>query len=326
MTANRKNNALGDFLRARRVTTDPQPVVMTGGRRRTPGMRREEVAALAGVSKDYYTRLEQGRERHPSEQVLDALATVLGLDAEARAHLQGLARLRGDARFRQEWSEEVSPHLLRLMSRWTETPAMVLSRCLYVLAVNDLARTLFSPMEPGDSLLRFVFLSPASRGFYAEWERVARNGVGSLRAAAGVDPEDPRLVALVAELSAGSADFRRLWHSHDVRAKTWSDKSFHHPVAGDLTLTYETFTVNSAPGQQLLVYQAEPGSPSEHALRLLGTLAGRTPSRDGARTPSADAARTPSPDGARTPSATPSADGALTAAAPPGGGRAPGEG
>ncbi|MEU3186718.1 helix-turn-helix transcriptional regulator [Streptomyces sp. NPDC006923] len=287
MTANRKTNELGEFLRARRITTDPDPLVMTGGRRRTPGMRREEVAALAGVSKDYYTRLEQGRERHPSEQVLDALACVLRLDTEARVHLRGLARLRGGARFRQEWSEEVSPHLLRLMSGWTDTPAMVLSRCLYVLAANDLTRALFSPMEPGDSLLRFVFLSPASREFYTEWERVARNGVGSLRAAAGVDPEDERLVSLVAELSAGSADFRRLWNSHDVRAKTWSDKSFHHPVVGDLTLTYETFSVNSAPGQQLLVYQAEPGSPSEHALRLLDSLAGREPSPVGPLTAAA---------------------------------------
>ncbi|GAA3722002.1 helix-turn-helix transcriptional regulator [Streptomyces tremellae] len=273
MNDTRHTNELGAFLRARRVATAPEPGTATGGRRRTPGLRREEVAALAGVSTDYYTRLEQGRERHPSDQVLDALAAVLRLDAQARAHLLGLARLRAGGRFRTEWGEEVSPQLLRLMEGWKDTPAMVLSRCLYVLAANSLTRVLFSQLPPGDSLLRFVFLSPASRGFYAEWERGARNGVGSLRAAAGANPYDPRLVALVAELSAGSEDFVRLWNSHDVRPKTSSDKSFHHPVVGDLTLTYETFAVNSAPGQQPLVHQAEPGSSSADGLRLPAALA-----------------------------------------------------
>ncbi|WP_433556111.1 helix-turn-helix transcriptional regulator [Pseudonocardia xinjiangensis] len=268
----RSTTELGEFLRARRaVTSSEQSIGQRTGRRRTPGMRREEVATLAGVSTDYYARLEQGRERHPSEQVLDALATVLGLDAEARSHMKALVRRRPTAQSRP-WSEKVHPHLLTLMDGWTHTPAMVLDRCLHVLATNQLASALFSLMTSGDSLVRFVFLDPAARDFYADWEKVARNGVGALRAAAGVDPNDPRLMTLVGELSAKSQDFRRLWARHDVHVKTGGAKRFRHPHVGPLTLTYETFTVNSAPGQQLLIYQAEPGTPAAQALSFLGSL------------------------------------------------------
>ncbi|MEU3186721.1 helix-turn-helix transcriptional regulator [Streptomyces sp. NPDC006923] len=272
MSVGKKSNELGEFLRARRTSTEPDPDVITSGRRRTTGMRREEVAALAGVSKDYYTRLEQGRERYPSDQVLDAIALALRLDAEARAHLLGLVRRQGAARYRRTWSQEVGPDLVRLMAGWTDTPAMVLSRCLDVLAANALARVLFSHVRPGDNLLRFIFLHPASRCFYPQWQEAARDGVGALRAAAGADSGDPRLILLVAELAAGSEEFRRLWDSHYVRGKTSADKEFHHPGVGEFTLTYETLAVSSTPGQQLVVYQAEPGSSSETALRLLSTL------------------------------------------------------
>ncbi|MFF3749890.1 helix-turn-helix transcriptional regulator [Streptomyces sp. NPDC002018] len=272
MPVGKKNNELGEFLRARRTSTEPDPTVITSGRRRTTGMRREEVAALAGVSKDYYTRLEQGRERYPSDQVLGAIALALRLDAEARAHLLGLVRRQSAARYRSTWNQDVAPDLVRLMAGWTDLPAMVLSRCLDVLAANELARVLFSHVPPGDNLLRFIFLHPASCRFYPRWDEAARDGVGALRAAAGADSRDPRLTSLVAELTAGSEEFRRLWDSHHVRAKTAADKEFHHPEVGEFTLAYETLTVNSAPGQQLVIYQAEPGSPSETALRLLSTL------------------------------------------------------
>jgi transcriptional regulator with XRE-family HTH domain len=234
-------------------------------------MRREEVAVLAGVSTDYYTRLEQGRERRPSEQVLTAIADALRLDRDGEAHLRALSRPvhRGF-----QWSEVVSDNLLRLMENWPATPAMVLGRGLYMLAANRLTRLLFSPMQPGDSLVRFVFLTPASRTFYVDWEKVARNGVAAVRAATGSDPGDPKIAGLVDELTQESADFRRIWARHDVKVKTGDVKRFRHPEVGELTLTYETFSVNSAPGQQLLVYQADPGSASERALRLLDDLDG----------------------------------------------------
>lgn len=267
------NSLVGEFLRARRSVTAPLPD--TGdwpGRRRIQGMRREEVAVLAGVSTDYYTRLEQGRERHPSEQVLDALARALRLDYDGREHLRALVRAQAAVPGENRWSQEVSVNLLRLMDGWAHTPAMVLDRGLYMLAENRLTRLLFSDMTPGDSLVRFVFLTPASRTFYAEWEKVARNGVAAVRAATGIDPDDPKITAMIRELSDRSPDFRRLWARHDVQVKTGGVKHFRHPRVGELSLTYETFSVNSAPGQQLLVYQPEPASPSERALRCLSEL------------------------------------------------------
>ncbi|WP_410622355.1 helix-turn-helix transcriptional regulator [Amycolatopsis sp. cmx-8-4] len=264
-------NVLGEFLRARRAQVNPEELGMPGGRgRRVAGLRREEVALLAGVSTDYYVRLEQGRERHPSEQVLDALARALVLDDEATAHLHRLAR--PAARRRARRREQVSPNLVRLMAGWPATPAVVLGRCLTVLAHNPLGRALFDGHTHSGDLVRLVFLDPDARTFYPDWDRVAANTVGGLRAAAGIDPDDPRLIETVGELSVKSEAFRRLWARHDIRQKTHETKRFHHRLVGDLTLSYEALTVNSAPGQQLVVYQAEPGSPSEAALSLLGSL------------------------------------------------------
>ncbi|UOZ05764.1 helix-turn-helix transcriptional regulator [Amycolatopsis sp. WQ 127309] len=264
-------NVLGEFLRARRAQVGPEELGMPGGRgRRVAGLRREEVALLAGVSTDYYVRLEQGRERHPSEQVLDALARALVLDDDATAHLHRLAR--PAARRRARRREQVSPNLVRLMAGWPATPAVVLGRCLTVLAHNPLGRALFDGHTHSGDLVRLVFLDPDARAFYPDWERVAANTVGGLRAAAGIDPDDPRLIETVGELSVRSEAFRRLWARHDIRQKTHETKRFHHRLVGDLTLSYEALTVNSAPGQQLVVYQAEPGSPSEAALSLLGSL------------------------------------------------------
>ncbi|MEU9124574.1 helix-turn-helix transcriptional regulator [Streptomyces sp. NPDC048506] len=266
-------NALGEYLRARRALLTPEQAGLpVSGRRRVAGLRREEVAILAGVSTDYYVRLEQGRERHPSAQVVEALAGALGLDGDAVAHLHRLTRPvpdRGRARTRPE---RVSPALLRMMEGWHRTPAVVLGRCLTVLAHNSLGRALFAGHTHSADLMRLVFLDPGARKFYPDWERVAADTVAALRAAAGTDRDAPQLVRTVGELSLKSPEFRRLWARHDIRRKTHETKRFRHPLVGELTLDYEALTVNSTPGQQLVVYQAVPGSPSEQALALLGSL------------------------------------------------------
>ncbi|WP_406632745.1 helix-turn-helix transcriptional regulator [Amycolatopsis sp. WGS_07] len=265
------SNLLGEFLRARRGITAPADG-FADTRRRVSGLRREEVAQLAGVSTDYYVRLEQGRERTPSAQVVDALGRALQLDDEALAHLHSLARPKPRAR-RRPAKERVSPRLVQLMDAWPQTPAVVLGRTMTVLAANLLGEALFGGHEHSGDLLRLVFLDPDAREFYPDWEQVAVNTVGGLRSAAGTDLDDPLLIEAVGELSLKSADFRRLWARHDLRQKTHETKRFRHPLVGMLTLHYESMTVNSAPGQQLVVYQADPGSPSESALGLLGSLA-----------------------------------------------------
>ena len=267
-------NLLGQFLRARRALLRPEDLGLpAGARRRVAGLRREEVAMLAGMSTDYYVRLEQGRERNPSAQVVDALARVLGLEEDAVAHLHQLARPVPAARRRKGGrGEQVSPVLLRMMEGWHRTPAVVLGRCLTVLAHNALGRALFAGHAHSGDLLRLVFLDPDAKEFYVDWDRVAVNTVAGLRAAVGTDYDDPQLVEVVGELSLRSEEFRRLWARHDIRQKARESKRFRHPVVGELTLDYESLTVNGAPGQQLVVYQADPGSPSEHALSLLGSL------------------------------------------------------
>jgi len=266
------DNRLGEFLRARREVTRPEDYGLPEpGRRRTPGLRREEVALLAGVSADYYVRLEQGRDKHPSEQVVDALARVFALSDEGVAHLRELARPAARRR-RPSRPERVSPALQRLLDTWSHTPAMVIGRCLDVLANNELAAAVNHCSVKGQNQLRVTFLEPEARRIYADWPTVAADTVASLRASAGADLDDPRLTELVGELTLKSEDFRRLWARHDVRAKTAGSKRFRHPMVGELTLSFETFKVNGAAGQTLLVYHAEPGSPSARALALLGSI------------------------------------------------------
>ncbi|MBF8189379.1 helix-turn-helix domain-containing protein [Nonomuraea sp. K274] len=266
-----RENALGRFLRARRELLPPEEVGLpVGERRRVAGLRREEVAGLAGVSTDYYIRLEQGRERHPSAQVVDALARTLCLEEDATAYLHRLARPDGGRRRPPARREQVSLSLLRMMDAWPHTPAVVLGRRLTVLASNVLGKALFDGHAYSGDLVRLVFLDPDARDFYPDWDRVAVNTVAGLRA--GADPDDARLIEVVGELSLKSDAFRRLWARHDIRQKTHETKRFRHPLVGELTLRYESLTVNSASGQQLVVYQADPGSPSEEALSLLGSL------------------------------------------------------
>ncbi|HZX02131.1 helix-turn-helix transcriptional regulator [Kribbella sp.] len=266
-------NALGGFLRARRSQLRPADAGLpTTGRRRVPGLRREEVATLAGISTDYYMRLEQGRERRPSRQTLEAVARALRLDDEAVLHLFRVATPANRRTRRAPRVERVAPHLLMLLDSWSETPALVVGHALDVLARNRLAAALHSGFTHSDNLLRTTFLDPAARDFYRDWDRAAESNVAALRRAAGSDPDDPRLRELVGELSLKSADFRERWARCDVRRKTREARLFHHAQVGDLQLHSESFTVNSAPAQQLIVYQAEPGSTSADALGLLGSL------------------------------------------------------
>jgi transcriptional regulator with XRE-family HTH domain len=285
-------NPLGQFLRARRALVRPEDVnVPVVGRRRVAGLRREEVAMLAGVSSDYYVRLEQGRERNPSAQVVDALSRALDLDEETSAHLHRLAHPAAGRRRPAPRRERVNPTLVRMMEGWERTPAVVLGRCLTVLAHNALGRALFDGHPHSGDLVRLVFLDPSAREFYPDWERVATNTVAGLRASAGLDHDDPALIDVVGELTLKSAEFRRLWARHDIRQKTRETKRFQHRLVGELTLDYESLTVNSAPGQQLVVYQAEPGSPSEQALSLLGSLTATATATAPARTGRVDADR-----------------------------------
>jgi transcriptional regulator with XRE-family HTH domain len=268
------DNRIGQFLRARRERVRPEDVGLPDfGRRRVPGLRREELATLAGVSADYYVRLEQGRERHPSEQVIDALARALQLDDDATAHLHELARPAPRRRRAAKRTERVRPELLRLMDAWAHTPAMVMGRHLDVLAANSLATAVHGGFARGHNLVRSLFLDPAARARYPDWEDVAKDTVAALRASVGPDLDDAHLTDLVGELSLKSERFRSLWARHDVREKTHGTKRFVHPQVGELELHYETFAVAGSSGQVLSVYHAEPGSPTEQALALLSSIA-----------------------------------------------------
>ncbi|SNT64736.1 Helix-turn-helix domain-containing protein [Streptosporangium subroseum] len=264
---------LGEFLRARREVTTPEQVgLLDSGPRRTPGLRREEVALLSGVSIGYYIRLEQGRERHPSDRVLDALVQVLDLCPEAATHLYGLAHPGSRQRETAERPEQVNPDLLRLMHGWSHTPAMVIGRWMDVLAINAMGAALHRDLGCMDNLLRLSFLNPAAREFYRDWERVTSSWVAHLRSAAGADLDNPRLTELVDELSLKSADFRRLWARYDISGVTRMAKSLCHGELGELDLTCELFGVTDAPGQKLIVMHVDPGSPSERALARLSSL------------------------------------------------------
>ena len=268
-----RDTDLGAFLRARRARVTPDDVNLGAHarrRRRVPGLRREEVASLAGVSPDYYTRLEQGRERHPSAEVLAALAEALQLTGDAHDHL---FRLAGAAVTTvAASSSEVDPALVALMDAWPDNPALIYDLAYEVVASNAMADALFGGWPHSRNLLDVVFGDPGARTFYVDWTEVAADAVAGFRFNHGRHPADPRVRAVLARMLAESAEFTDLWNGHDVRGKTLSQKRFHHPDVGRITLTMQAFDVRSRPGQELVVYHAEAGSPSADALSLLGSL------------------------------------------------------
>jgi len=270
---------LGEFLRARRALVAPTQHGLPDGSRRTPGLRREEVAMLAAISTAYYVRLEQGRDVRPSTEVLDALAAALLLDDQADAYMRALVGPPSPRRAADpSRPERAAPGLVALMKGWTETPALLYDRHLDLLAINSMGRALFSWLGDETNLLRAIFLDPAARVFYRDWALIAEGCVAALRVDnAGRD--DHRLVELVGELSANSAEFASLWSRHEVRVKRGETKHFEHPVLGPLTLSFENLTIADAPGQHLVVYHGEPGSAASDALARLGSAV--APDRDG---------------------------------------------
>ncbi|MFF5146257.1 helix-turn-helix transcriptional regulator [Streptomyces sp. NPDC013157] len=268
---------LGDFLRSRRARIQPEEVGLPShGRRRVPGLRREEVAQLAGVSVDYYIRLEQGRgPGGVSDAVLDAIARVLRLDETEHAYLLTVARPHKKSTARPD-RPRVRPGVQLLLDGMERTPAFVLGRRMDVLAWNALGDAVngFSALAPAErNIPRQVFLDPAAAGFYPDWTAVAAQTVANLRIDAGRHPDDPRMAALVGELSVKSADFRRLWADHEVKECAYGTKRIQHPVAGLLTLPYETLTVPTDPDQTIVAYTPEPGSETAERLALLGSWA-----------------------------------------------------
>jgi len=279
-----------EFLTSRRAKITPEQAGITAyGERRVPGLRREEVAVLAGVSVDYYTRMERGNLGGVSESVLEALARGLQLDDAERAHLFDLARAVQPAgpRPRRRAKQRVRPSLQRLVDAIT-APALVQNGRLDILAANSLGRALYSeiyadPLRPVNHA-RFVFLSPRAPDFYRDWNRAANDTVAILRTEAGRDPYDRDLSDLVGELSTQSEEFRTRWAAHNVRIHRTGVKEVHHPVVGDLSLTYEMLEVSADSGLAILTYTAEPGSRSAEALDLLASWTATIDEADAAET------------------------------------------
>jgi transcriptional regulator with XRE-family HTH domain len=271
---------LGRFLTARRAGVTPADVGLPAGAgvRRTPGLRREEVATLAGVSIDYYTRLERGRETRPSPAVVEALADALLLDEEARRYLRDLVAVQAAGRrpaapATRAAARTVRPTLKMLLETVRPNPGYVLSRTNDLLAATPGALTLLHGMADWPARqrnsIRYTFLHPYARTLWPDWEQKAIGCVAQLRAVAGADPDDPGLSALVAELTAKSPDFTRLWDRYEVRVLGAGAKTFRHPLVGTITLAHETLTVNRTDDQRLVVYLAEPGTPDHDAMVLL---------------------------------------------------------
>ncbi|GLW68166.1 transcriptional regulator [Kitasatospora phosalacinea] len=262
-------NRLGSYLRARRELVSPARAGLPpGGNRRVPGLRREEVALLAGISPDYYLRLERGRDRNPSPQVLESLARVLHLDEVERTYLLGLAAARPRAP-RRKRPEQVPARVHQLLAHLT-VPAFVEGRAFDVLAANPLALALSPRLRPGLNRLRSLLLDPEEQAFHQDWARAASDAVAALRATVGDDTDDPRFVELVGELALSSPHFRALWARHDVRPLGGGTTTVHHPVVGDLHLHRDKLPVDEV---ILVVYYPDKDGESDEKLRLLAALA-----------------------------------------------------
>ncbi|WP_149185149.1 helix-turn-helix transcriptional regulator [Streptomyces sp. TRM49041] len=268
---------LSEFLRSRRARLKPEDVGLPdlGRHRRVPGLRREELALLAGVSVAYYTRLEQGNGRNVSTEVLDAIARALRLTDAERDHLVHLAKpaYKKRKRARTFRQQTVRPALRHLLDSMDSVPAFVMGQRLDILVWNRLARALFgdfSALEPEErNMARHVFLAPAARDLYVDWEAKASEVVSVLRMYAGCSPDDPRLATLVGDLSVRSPEFRSLWAAYDVQEKGHGAKRLRHPLVGELTLSYETLKLPDDHDLSLVTYTAEPDSPAAESLRLL---------------------------------------------------------
>jgi transcriptional regulator with XRE-family HTH domain len=269
------------FLSSRRAKIAPEQAGLSNFSRgrRVPGLRRSEVADLAGVSVEYYAQLERGNLAGVSESVLDALARALQLDEAEREHLLDLARAAGPGRRarRRPPAQQIRPSIARMLQGMTEVPAFVENGRLDVLATNPLAAALYAPVfaDPARpvNLARFTFLNPHARTLWGDWARVADDTVAMLRTEAGRDPFDKGLTDLVGELSTRSDEFRVRWGAHDVRLHRTGRKHIRHPVVGDLRLSYEVLQLSADPGLSLIAYSTEKGSPDDDALRLLASWA-----------------------------------------------------
>jgi transcriptional regulator with XRE-family HTH domain len=269
-----RQSDLRDFLQSRRARLRPENVgILPGERRRVAGLRREELAGLAGISVDYYVRLEQGRTDSVSEGVLSALADALRLTPDEHSYLRSLASSQRGRPAAQEPSWEVRPSLQRILDSLDRCPAMIFGRRLQVLAWNGLAAKLvadFGALPPVErNLVRLMFLDDNAPVVYPEWPKVAQDTVSALRLHASQHPDDPELDRFVEELSRKSEQFRRCWARHDVRSKTHGKKLIRHPIVGLLSLTYETSRLPDDSDQGLLIYSAEPDSADYIGLQLL---------------------------------------------------------
>ncbi|MGW4636908.1 helix-turn-helix domain-containing protein [Sphaerisporangium sp. NPDC004334] len=281
---------LGAFLKARRAQLAPQDLGLPeqDSRRKVAGLRREEVAQLAAISVDYYTRLEQGRVR-ASASVLATLARALRLDDDQQRYLYQLAGKSDTRPRRRRPPQRVRPAMRRLLDQLTRTPAVVLGKRLDILEWNAGAAALytdFSQIPAGRrNYLYLLFTDPIMRGMHLEWEHDARDAVAALRMESAADPDDPQLALLVGELSVRDADFRTWWAEHRVNNATYGTKRYRHPLVGDLTLDCDTWSSPDGSGQRLMVLTAEPGSPSHDALLILTAWASRQPSENLPSTP-----------------------------------------
>jgi transcriptional regulator with XRE-family HTH domain len=267
-----RGNELGTFLRAHRTAVHPADVGLPGGTgvRRTPGLRREEVATLAGVSVDYYTRLERGRERRPSPSVVDALAGALRLSRDEHRHLRDLV---GRRRARPALSQQVRPGVRRLLEALRPNPAYVVGPINDLLAANPSGLRLLAGIDAWPvrrrNIIRYVFLHPVARRLYEDWDQMAPGVVAHLRAMAGEFAHTPEFVHLVGELTVKSPEFAGLWQRYEVDAHTNGVKRFMHPTVGRLALGYEAMSLDGTDGQRLIAYHATPGTSDHDATVLL---------------------------------------------------------
>ena len=269
------------FLMTRRARITPQQAGLPDyrGRRRVPGLRREELALLAGISVEYLTQLERGHARGVSDEVIDNLARALHLDDVERAHLIDLISIANTPRHRTRRRAATTPHLRRsvrqVLDSMTGAAAFVRNQRLDILAANRLGGTLYAPVldnpDLRGNLARFIFLEPRATAFYRDWNTIANDAVGSLRTAAGRDPEDPAMSELIGDLSIHNEQFRTRWANHNVKYYRSGIQHFHHDAVGDLDLDYEALELPADPGLTIVAYTARPGSPADDALHLLGS-------------------------------------------------------